>query len=460
MLVRRKVFVLMLAIVKAGIKRQWIRLEFSSAAFINIPFFRDGAASPLSANLFLQINAMKQLLWLLFLLAGFFYAAAQNVGIGTNTPGFPLNFSNALGDKISLYGNSGAHYGLGIQSGLMQVHSDAAFANIAFGYGSSSNFTERMRIINTGENGLQLNGRMTLRNGTSPVNADYSPGIWLYKADNSGLLGFIGTQNNQSIGFFGGPAGWGFTYDAVNSRVGIGNTNPNAPLSFPALLGRKITLYPGSGGNVGMGVYANELRIHTDYEPADVTMGYENLQGNFTERFRFKGNGALAVNGNTGNTGEVLTSNGPLNAPVWSAGTSFIYNNSYKKSSLTFSSVGGAGNPSSIVVPDLAQTIAVSRKVMAMVSWNYTAYSNPCAFCGNISLFTAISFNGNVVHQLDEDVANGNRNTQSGNIIVFLDPGTYNVEVIARNFSSGISVSVGGNNAGVTSSLNIVLYPL
>lgn len=437
-----------------------MRHEFNNTAFLNIPFFRDGAATSLSANLFLQINAMKKLLWLLFLLPGFFYAAAQNVGIGTTAPGFPLNFSNALGDKISLYGNSGAHYGLGIQSGLLQVHSDAAFAHIAFGYGSSSNFTERMRIINTGENGLQLDGRMTLRNGTNPVNADYSPGIWLYKADNSGLLGFIGTQNNQNIGFFGGPAGWGFTYDAINSRVGIGNTNPNAPLSFPALPGRKITLYPGGAGNVGLGVYANELRIHTDYEPADVTMGYENLQGSFTERFRFKGNGALAVNGNAGNAGEVLTSNGPLNAPVWSPGTNFIYNNSYKKSSLSFSDVGGAGNPSSIVVPDLGQTISVSRKVMAMVSWNYSAYSNPCAFCGNISLFTAISFNGNVVHQLDETVANGTRNTQSGNIIVFLDPGTYNVEVIARNFSSGISVSVGGNNAGVTSSLNIVLYPL
>lgn len=402
---------------------------------------------------------MKLFLLCLFLLF-LFEGQAQNVGIGTSTPGFPLNFSSALGDKISLYGNSGYHYGLGIQSGLLQVHSDAPFAHIAFGYGNSSDFTERMRIINSGENGLLLNGRMTLRNGTSPVNADYTPGIWLYKADNSGLLGFMGTQNNQNIGFFGGPAGWGFTYDAINSRVGIGNANPNAPLSFPALLGRKITLYPGGAGNVGLGVFANELRIHTDYEPADVTMGYENLQGNFTERFRFKGNGALAVNGNAGNAGEVLTSNGPLNAPVWSPGTNFIYNNSYKKSSLTFSAVGGAGNPSAIVVPDLAQTISVSRKVMAMVSWNYSAYSNPCAFCGNVSLFTTINFNGNSVHQLDENVANGTRNTQSGSIIVFLDPGTYNVEVVARNFSNGISVSVGGNNAGVTSSLNIVLYPL
>jgi phage gp45-like len=127
----------------------------------------------------------------------------------------------------------------------------------------------------------------------------------------------MGVQNNQNIGFYGGPGGWGFTYDAINSRVGIGNNNPNAPLAFPALTGKKITLFPGGLGNVGLGVYNNEFRIHTDYEPADITFGYENTAGNFTERFRFKGNGAFAVNGNTGGPGQVLQSNGNALAATW-----------------------------------------------------------------------------------------------------------------------------------------------
>jgi hypothetical protein len=84
-------------------------------------------------------------------------ALASNVGIGTNTPGFPLNFDNSVGDKISLWGNTGNHYGLGIQSGLLQIHADASVANIAFGYGQSSSFTERARIINSGEYGMTLN---------------------------------------------------------------------------------------------------------------------------------------------------------------------------------------------------------------------------------------------------------------------------------------------------------------
>ena len=74
-----------------------------------------------------------------------------NVGIRTSNPGFPLNFSNDLGDKISFYGTSGNHYGIGVQSGLLQIHSDVPGTNIVFGYGSSSSFSENMRIKGNGD---------------------------------------------------------------------------------------------------------------------------------------------------------------------------------------------------------------------------------------------------------------------------------------------------------------------
>lgn len=249
-----------------------------------------------------------------------FYTAvvkAQNVGIGTATPGFPLNFSNAIGDKISLYGNTGNHYGFGIQGGLLQMYSDAAAANIGFGFGTSSAFTERMRIINAGGDGLDLKGRIILRNGTAPLDLNYGSGIWMYKADNSAMLGFMGVQNNQNLGFYGGPAGWGFCYDAINSRVGIGgNSTPNAPLSFPPLIGKKITLYPGATGDVGFGVAGNRLQIYSDNPNADVAIGYD-AAGVFNERFAVKPNGALAVNGSMGVTGQVLKSNGSGAAASW-----------------------------------------------------------------------------------------------------------------------------------------------
>jgi hypothetical protein len=77
--------------------------------------------------------------------------ASGYVGIGTTTPGFPLNFPNALGDKISLYGNSGNHYGFGVQSGTLQIHGDVSASKIVFGYGQSTNLTETMRIQGNGD---------------------------------------------------------------------------------------------------------------------------------------------------------------------------------------------------------------------------------------------------------------------------------------------------------------------
>jgi hypothetical protein len=80
-----------------------------------------------------------------------------NVGIGITTPGFPLTFANVLGDKISLWGQSGNHYGLGIQSALLQIHTDTSAADIAFGYGASGSFTETMRVKGNGNVGIGTN---------------------------------------------------------------------------------------------------------------------------------------------------------------------------------------------------------------------------------------------------------------------------------------------------------------
>jgi Chaperone of endosialidase len=158
------------------------------------------------------------------------YYNTGNVGIGESVPGFPLNFNNSTGDKISLYGNLGAHYGLGVQNGLLQIHGNDGFSNIVFGHGSSTNFIERMRIMNGGGDGMFLSGRMNIRNGTFPIDINYGPGVWLHKADDSGQLAFMGTMNNQNVGFYGGAGLWGFVYDAINSHVGIGTTTPDTKL--------------------------------------------------------------------------------------------------------------------------------------------------------------------------------------------------------------------------------------
>lgn len=384
---------------------------------------------------------------------------AGNVGIGTTAPGFPLNFATATGDKISLYGNSGSHYGFGIQGGLLQIHSDAAAANIAFGYGSSGNFTERMRIINSGLEGMTLDGRLTIRSG-QPSNAGGGGGVWLTKPDNSALLGFMGTQNSQNIGFFGGPGGWGFTYDAINSRVGIGNNNPNAPLAFAPLLGKKITLYPGATGDAGLGMAGNRLQIYADNPNADVAIGYD-AAGTFNERFAVKPTGALAVNGNTGVAGQVITSNGSGNAASWASATNQLYNNTYSFGQSSSVIITGAGV--SYELPGLNQNIVLTQTSKVLVSMHVSGNTQNCFACGEAITEFRLYINnatGTDFFQYKTGRAPypGSFDEDTGFRMLTLGPGTHNFKMIVQH-NSGPDVYVRPDSEPYGTRMIILVIP-
>ena len=134
----------------------------------------------------------------------------------------------------------------------------------------------------------------------------------------------------------------GFTADPSTRNFRIGNglagdmfyttTGGNAwlqgILTFPPSLGKKITLYPGATGDVGFAVAGNRLQIYSDNPNADVAIGYD-AAGTFNERFAFKPNGALAINGNAGTAGQILQSNGSGAAPTWITGTVHSIGESY-----------------------------------------------------------------------------------------------------------------------------------
>ena len=98
-----------------------------------------------------------------------------NVGIGHASPTVPLHFASTLGNKIALYAIGVNQYGLGIQDNLLQVYTPDLISDIAFGYGNSNSFTERVRIKGIGnmeiKSGLlvlgsvAVDGNLTVQNG-------------------------------------------------------------------------------------------------------------------------------------------------------------------------------------------------------------------------------------------------------------------------------------------------------
>jgi hypothetical protein len=227
------------------------------------------------------------------------YNNGTSIGIGTVTPTAPLSFPNTTGNKIALWGDAtGGHYGLGIQGSLLQMYGSANNADIAFGYGSSSAFTENMRIKGNGNVGI----------GTASPNSKlevFGSGYGIYQNDGtvsvgtytSATGGWLGTITNHALHFFTANSAEKMTL-STTGNFGIGTTNPTSPLSFPAATGKKISLYPGATGDAGFGVFGNELRINSDNINADITFGYDNFTNLFTERMRVKGNGNVGIGTN------------------------------------------------------------------------------------------------------------------------------------------------------------------
>lgn len=193
------------------------------------------------------------------------YRSSGNVGIGTSAPAFPLSFSDADGDKISLAGASGNTYGFGVGASLLQIHSDTVNSSIAFGYGSSAAMTETMRITGTGKVGIGVNApTATLQVKAAASNNDPSAnGLYVYNPNNTTANHAVvaarvagASGGNPYLSFdVAGVMGWSIGIDnadgdklkfmndwAFNSttvakmtvqtdgKVGIGTTTPLAPL--------------------------------------------------------------------------------------------------------------------------------------------------------------------------------------------------------------------------------------
>jgi hypothetical protein len=138
---------------------------------------------------------------------------AQNVGIGTTAPRFPMSFPASNGQKISVYddGNpAGLNFGIGMFSHqTMQIHSATSGDDIAFGYGSATNFMELLRIKGNGNVGinntnpsekLDVNGNINIT-GTIKVNGTDGAANQVLMKNSTGNLawGSASKYNNMRL---------------------------------------------------------------------------------------------------------------------------------------------------------------------------------------------------------------------------------------------------------------------
>ena len=176
-----------------------------------------------------------------------------NVGIGQPNPGFPLNFANSLGSKISLWGNSasGNHYGFGIQNNLLQIYTDSSFGDVGFGYNSSTAFTETMRIKGNGNLGIGTKtptSKLHVVGGSAIIDSTTNTALSVLQGGGTGkvdlvLAGGAGSYSSSAATNDGvlramtgklhlqsGSGAAAITVDAANN-VGMGNSAPNAKLT-------------------------------------------------------------------------------------------------------------------------------------------------------------------------------------------------------------------------------------
>lgn len=187
--------------------------------------------------------------------------SSGNVGIGTTTPGFPLTFADTLGDKISLFGQSGNHWGFGIQNQLLQIHSGSASGDIAFGYGQSSSFTETMRVRGNGRVGIgltspsaQLHSRTTTA-GLSAVRGD------------GNAVGAVGVEGTTNDGAGIGVLGRATTTSGLNYGVD-GRTASSDGVGVYGEATRS-----GAGSSTGVKGYAHSTDGYGVWGNADGTNG-------------------------------------------------------------------------------------------------------------------------------------------------------------------------------------------
>lgn len=262
------------------------------------------------------------------------------------------------------------------------------------------------------------------------------------------------TIDNERLNFYNSLTGDVLSLTGTGN-VGIGNTNPNAPLAFAPTLGKKITLYPGATGDVGFAVAGNKLQIYSDNPNADVAIGYDGLAG-FIERFSFKPNGALAVIGNTGNPGQVLTSNGSTTFVQWKYPTNILYQNTAQ----VFQTAAIDVNTSTGILDlaGLTYTFTIPSNAKAFVTFNVHSYAPYCFACGvSIPVIYMYVDNSSTMTYIGPQIVNSYASTVSGSYVAQLGAGTHTIKLRGATYVPSEAIRFQPGNTSSNMIVQVVL---
>lgn len=275
------------------------------------------------------------------------YRTSGNVGIGQPSPSHPLNFANALGNKISLYGNSANHMGLGIQPNLLQIYTSQVAEDVAFGYGSSTAFTETMRIKGNGNLGIGTNSpasKLHISGGSAIIDSDGSTSVAVLRGGGVGgaelaVAGGAGAYSTSAatndavvrslsgkLHLQSGNGAAAITVDAAN-KVGMGTISPRNKLDIRGKLSvgdaqpdagyngaLQITRGPSAAQHINM-VRTGNAAWSLGYVANTNTFGIGGgvtTDSDFNPTFRMDTNGRTMINTTNSSQGDLSVGTGGL----------------------------------------------------------------------------------------------------------------------------------------------------